>query len=124
MLQAVKLAEKLALFSDTWHPRIVGELNGQEVKVVKLQGEFVWHHHENEDELFLVLQGQMIMMLREAEEERQVIVNPGEFIIVPKGVEHKPVALEEVHVMLLEPASTLNTGNVQEERTHTTLERI
>lgn len=124
MLQVVNLAEKLALFSDTWHPRIVGELNGQEVKVVKLQGEFVWHHHENEDELFLVLQGQMIMMLREAGEERQVIVNPGEFIIVPKGIEHKPVAPEEVHVMLLEPASTLNTGNVQEERTHAVLEKI
>lgn len=124
MLQAVNLAEKLALFSDTWHPRIVGELNGQEVKVVKLQGEFVWHHHENEDELFLVLQGQMIMMLREAGAERQVIVNPGEFIIVPKRVEHKPVAPEEVHIMLLEPASTLNTGNIKEERTHEVLERI
>ena len=109
----VNLAQKLALFSEPWSPKIVGELNGQHVKVVKLQGPFVWHHHEAEDELFLVLHGQLRMELR----DRTVDVAPGEFIIIPRGVEHRPVADAEVHVLLFEPASTLNTGNVREERT-------
>jgi mannose-6-phosphate isomerase-like protein (cupin superfamily) len=124
-MNVVNLQEKLDSFSDYWSPKLVGELNGQHVRLVKLQGEFIWHHHEHEDELFLVLSGQLKMLYRDGtnglEGDRQVVVNPGEFVIVPKGVEHKPVADEEVHVMLLEPASTLNTGNVQNERTVATL---
>ncbi|MEL6246772.1 MAG: cupin domain-containing protein [Cyanobacteria bacterium J06648_16] len=104
----VNVAEKLALFSDHWSPKIVGELNGQQVKLVKLQGEFVWHHHDDVDELFWVLKGQMQMRFR----DRIEVVNPGEFIIVPRGVEHQPAADEEVHILLLEPSGTLNTGNV------------
>ncbi|MEL7504849.1 MAG: cupin domain-containing protein [Cyanobacteria bacterium J06554_6] len=107
-ISVVNVAEKLALFSDRWSPKIVGELNGQQVKLVKLQGEFVWHHHEDADELFWVLKGQMQMRFR----DRTETVKPGEFIIVPRGVEHQPAAEEEVHVLLLEPAGTLNTGNV------------
>ncbi|HBQ98538.1 MULTISPECIES: cupin domain-containing protein [unclassified Roseofilum] len=109
----INLTEKFEQFSDYWNPKIVGELNGQQVKLVKFQGEFVWHHHDNEDELFFVVKGQFTMMFR----DRQVVVKPGEFVIVPRGVEHKPVAAAEVHVMLFEPASTVNTGNVKNERT-------
>lgn len=109
----INLTEKFEQFSDYWNPKIVGELNGQQVKLVKFQGEFVWHHHDNEDELFFVVKGQFTMMFR----DRQVVVNPGEFVIVPRGIEHKPVAAAEVHVMLFEPASTVNTGNVKNERT-------
>jgi mannose-6-phosphate isomerase-like protein (cupin superfamily) len=116
----VNLAQKLALFSEHWSPKIVGELNGQHVKLVKLQGPFVWHHHETEDELFLVLHGQLRMELK----DRTVDVAPGEFIIIPRGVEHRPVADAEVHVLLFEPASTLNTGNVREERTAEHLQRL
>ena len=116
----VNLAQKLALFSEHWSPKVVGELNGQQVKLVKLQGPFVWHHHEAEDELFLVLHGHLRMELR----ERTVDVTPGEFIIIPRGVEHRPVAEEEVHVLLFEPATTLNTGNVREERTAEQLQRL
>lgn len=112
-MDKVNLSEKLALFSERWSPRIVGELNGQHIKLAKLQGEFVWHHHESEDELFLVLQGALAIHLR----DRVVRLNEGEFFIVPKGVEHKPVAEREAHVLLLEPASTVNTGNVRNERT-------
>jgi mannose-6-phosphate isomerase-like protein (cupin superfamily) len=110
---AVNLAEKFALFSEHWQPKVVGALNGQHVKLVKLLGEFVWHHHDDEDELFLVVRGLMRMEFR----GRSVTVGPGEFIIVPRGVEHRPVAEEEVHLLLFEPASTLNTGNVRNERT-------
>jgi mannose-6-phosphate isomerase-like protein (cupin superfamily) len=109
----VNLAEKFALFSEPWRPKVVGELNGQHVKVVKLLGEFVWHHHADEDELFLVVKGRLRMQFRGGD----VAVNPGEFIVVPRGVEHRPVADEEVHVVLFEPASTVNTGNVTNERT-------
>ncbi|MFP2932226.1 cupin domain-containing protein [Pyxidicoccus sp. 3LG] len=116
----VNLAQKLALFSEHWSPKVVGDLNGQQVKLVKLQGPFVWHHHEDEDELFLVLHGHLRMELR----DRTVDVTPGEFIIIPRGVEHRPVAEEEVHVLLFEPASTLNTGNVREERTADQLQRL
>lgn len=112
-MEKVNLAQKLSLFSEYWSPKIVGELNGQQVKLVKFKGEFVWHHHEHEDELFFVVQGQFKMLFR----DRTVTLNPGEFLVVPRGVEHKPVADEEVHVMLLEPASTLNTGNVTDEKT-------
>ena len=114
-MKKVNLAEKLAQFTEHWSPRIVGELNGQHVKLVKLEGAFVWHHHEHEDELVLVLEGHLEIHLRES----VVALDPGEFFIVPRGVEHKPVASGEVHVLLLEPASTLNTGNV---RNHLTVE--
>jgi mannose-6-phosphate isomerase-like protein (cupin superfamily) len=113
-MDKVNLAEKLASFTEQWQPRIVGELNGQHVKVVKLQGEFVWHQHESEDELFLVLRGAMTIQLR----DRDVSLQRGEFFIVPRGVEHRPVAEEEAEVLLFEPAGTLNTGNVQSDRTY------
>ena len=109
----VNLAEKLALIPDHWNPRIVGELNGQHVKLVKLEGPFVWHHHEHEDELFLVLAGELTIQFR----DRAVSLREGEFLIVPRGVEHRPVAESEAHVLLLEPASTINTGNVRNELT-------
>jgi mannose-6-phosphate isomerase-like protein (cupin superfamily) len=110
---AINLREKLSLFNSHWDPKIVGELNGQHVKLVKFQGEFVWHQHEHEDELFLVVKGHFIMEFR----DRQVPLTEGEFLIVPRGVEHRPVAQEEVHVLLFEPATTLNTGNVVTDRT-------
>jgi len=116
----VRLADKLAQFSEYWSPKIVGELNGQLVKVVKFHGPFVWHHHDQEDELFYVVRGQFRMEFR----DRNVSVEQGEFIIVPRGVEHRPVADEPVEVMLFEPATTLNTGNVRNERTRDTLDRI
>lgn len=112
-MQKVNLADVLASFSEPWQPRIVGELNGQHVKVVKLLGEFVWHHHDAEDELFLVLKGTLTMQLRDGD----VVLREGEFFIVPRGVEHRPVADEETHILLFEPAGTLNTGNVRNERT-------
>ena len=119
-MEKVNINEKLSLVPEPWHPHIIGELNGQEVKAVKLKGEFVWHHHDHEDELFLVIKGKLKMEFR----DKTVVINAGEFIIVPHGVEHKPVADEEVHVLLFEPASTLNTGNVENERTRKELKRI
>jgi mannose-6-phosphate isomerase-like protein (cupin superfamily) len=116
----VNIEEKLALFDEQWKPKVVGELNGQYVKLVKFNGEFVWHHHDEEDELFLVVKGRFRMEFR----ERSVWIEEGEFIIVPRGVEHRPVAEEEAHVLLFEPASTLNTGNVRDERTVAELDRI
>lgn len=112
-MEKVNLKQKLSQFSEYWSPRIVGELNGQEVRLVKLKGEFVWHHHANEDEMFLVIQGNLRLLLR----DREIQLGPGEFSIIPRGVEHCPVADEEVHVLLFEPATTLNTGNVRCERT-------
>ena len=119
-MEKVNLREKLALFSAHWQPKIVGELNGQLVKLVKFQGPFVWHKHEAEDEMFLVVAGRFRMEFR----ERDVWLEAGEFLIVPRGVEHRPVAEEEAQVMLFEPATTLNTGNVQDELTQPGLERI
>ena len=119
-MQKVNLAEKLALFNDHWHPRIVGELNGQHVKLAKILGEFIWHKHENEDELFLVVKGRFRMEFR----DRHVWLEDGDILIVPRGVEHRPVAEEEAHILMFEPASTLNTGNVQNERTVAYLDRI
>jgi mannose-6-phosphate isomerase-like protein (cupin superfamily) len=119
-MEKVNVAEKLALFNDYWNPRIVAELNGQQVKVVKLKGPFVWHEHTGEDEMFLVVQGRLRMEFR----DRAVELGAGEFIVVPRGVEHRPVAEAEVAVLLFEPASTLNTGNVRSERTVAELERI
>jgi len=119
-MQKVNLSDKLARFSAHWQPKIVGDLNGQHVKLVKFKGPFVWHSHADEDELFLVVRGRFRMELRDGDIE----LEQGEFLIVPRGVEHRPVADEEVEVMLFEPAGTLNTGNVRGERTHEQLERI
>jgi len=119
-VDVVNIAEKLRQFGEHWQPKIVGELNDSFVKLVKFQGEFVWHHHDAEDELFLIVKGSMRMRLR----DRDLIVRPGEFVIIPRGVEHMPVADEEAHVLLFEPKTTLNTGNVSNERTVPKLERI
>lgn len=119
-MDKVNLAEKLARFSEHWTPKVVGELNGQQVRLAKLLGPFVWHQHEAEDELFLVVKGRLRMELR----DKVVELAEGEFLIVPRGVEHRPVADEEVHVLLFEPASTLNTGNTREARTAEQLERL
>ena len=119
-MNKVNLLEKLSLFSDHWSPKVVGELNGQHVKLVKFQGEFVWHKHDGEDELFLVVNGRFRMDFR----DHQVWVEQGEFLIVPRGAEHRPVAEEEVHVLLFEPAATLNTGDLRNERTVDQLERL
>ena len=120
-MEVVNLADKFSRFKEYWSPKIVGEVNEMHIKLVKLQGEFVWHHHAQEDELFLVVDGRLRMRLRSGDRE----VGPGEFIVVPKGTEHCPVALTaEVHVLLLEPKTTLNTGNVTNERTVATLERL
>ena len=121
----VSLAEKFALFKEHYSPKIAAELNDSYVKLVKLQGEFVWHHHDNEDELFLVVKGRLFMGLRDSDgAEREVAIEPGEFIVIPHGVVHKPRADEETHIVLLEPKSTLNTGNVRSERTVEELQRI
>ncbi len=119
-MERINLAGKLDLIDEYWSPKIVGELNGQYVKLAKLRGEFIWHHHEDEDELFLVVKGRLIIKLR----DQDVALEEGEFFIVPRGIEHKPVAEEEVHVLLLEPKSTLNTGNVRDERTKEEIEEI
>ena len=110
-MQKVNLAEKFALISEHWRPKVVGELNGQEVKLVKFQGEFPWHHHENEDEMFLAMKGSFRIEFR----DKTIELTPGEFVIVPKGVEHRPVAETEVEVLLFEPKNVLNTGNIQDE---------
>src|SRR5512145_2034066 len=120
MIEKVNLAQKLDLIDEYWSPRIAGELNDSYVKLVKFRGEFVWHHHEDEDELFLVVKGHLTIQLR----DRNVELDPGEFVIIPRGVEHLPVTEEEAHVVLLEPKSTLNTGNVQSERTVDKLKRV
>jgi mannose-6-phosphate isomerase-like protein (cupin superfamily) len=119
-MEKVNITEKFRLFEDFWNPKIIGELNGQYVKVVKIKGEFVWHHHDFEDELFWIIKGRMRMLLK----DREVVLEPGEFFIVPRGVEHKPVADEEVYLLLFEPKSTLNTGDQKNERTVEELEWI
>ena len=119
-MNTVNLKEKFSRFSDYCNPRIVGEVNDCQVKVVKLKGEFIWHHHENEDEMFLIAKGTLRMKFR----EHEAVVKEGEFVIVPRGVEHCPVADEEVHIVLIEPKSTLNTGNITNERTVAQLEQI
>ena len=112
-MEKVNLTQKLGLFDEYWSPKIVGKLNGQVIKIAKLKGEFLWHHHEVEDELFMVVRGRMVIKLR----DQDVPLEQGEFFVVPRGVEHKPVAEEEAHVLMFEPESTLNTGNVEGERT-------
>jgi mannose-6-phosphate isomerase-like protein (cupin superfamily) len=119
-METVNLSEKFSRFSDYCNPRVIGEVNDCHVKAVKLKGEFLWHHHDREDELFLVVKGTLRMKFR----DREAVVREGEFVVVPKGVEHCPVADEEVHVVLIEPKSTLNTGNITNERTVAQLERI
>lgn len=119
-IEKVNLAEKFGLFEEHWSPKIAGEVNDAYVKLVKLAGEFVWHHHEAEDEMFLVVKGSMTMRLR----DRDVEVGAGEFIVIPRGVEHMPVAAQEAHVLLFEPKTVLNTGNVRDERTRPELERV
>lgn len=119
-MEKVNIAQKLGLFSDHWSPKIVGELNGQQVKLAKFKGEFVWHKHELEDELFFVIKGSFKMEFR----DRAILVNENEFLIVPKGVEHRPVAEEEVSVMLFEPATTLNTGDADSELRKPELDRL
>jgi mannose-6-phosphate isomerase-like protein (cupin superfamily) len=120
MMNKVNVDQKLSLFSETWAPKIVGELNGQMVKLVKFEGPFVWHKHDLEDEMFYVIHGSFDMEFR----DRTVHLQENEFLIVPRGVEHRPVAEKEVSVMLFEPGSTLNTGDVVSERTRQVLERI
>jgi mannose-6-phosphate isomerase-like protein (cupin superfamily) len=117
-MEKINLEQKLSLFTDHWNPRIVGELNGQHVKLVKLKSEFVWHKHDHEDELFFVIKGSFKMEFR----DKSMVVNENEFLIVPKGVEHRPIAEEEVSIMLFEPASTLNTGDAKNELTKTVLD--
>ena len=119
-MEKVNLEEKLRAFDETWSPRIVGELNGQQVKLAKLEGEFIWHRHDSEDELFLVVRGKLRIRLR----DRDIQLEPGEFFIVPRGVEHQPIAEPTAEVLLFEPASTLNTGNLRNKRTVEKLERI
>ena len=119
-MEKVNLQNKFSLFNEHWSPKIVGELNGQEVKLVKFEGEFVWHKHEEEDELFFVVKGSFTMELR----DKNIVLNEGEFLVVPKGVEHRPVAEKEVWVMLFEPATTMNTGNVIDEKTKSELQKI
>lgn len=118
--QKINIIQKLSQFTDYWNPRIAGELNGQHIKLVKFKGEFVWHKHDNEDEMFLVIKGSFIMELREG----PININEGEFIIIPRGMEHRPVATDEVHVMLFEPVSTINTGNEKNKFTRDKLEMI
>jgi mannose-6-phosphate isomerase-like protein (cupin superfamily) len=119
-METINLKEKFSRFSDYTNPRVIGEINDVQVKAVKLKGEFIWHHHDVEDELFLVVKGTLRMKFR----DHEAIVREGEFVIVPKGVEHCPAADEEVHIVLIEPKSTLNTGNIINERTVAQLERI
>jgi mannose-6-phosphate isomerase-like protein (cupin superfamily) len=119
-MNAVNLVEKFSQVTDYWSPKIIGELNGQVVKIAKIKGEFIWHHHENEDEFFFVVKGQMTVKMR----DQDVVLKPGEFLIVPKGVEHKPVAEQETFILMFEPLGTLNTGNVQDAHKIEEIERI
>jgi mannose-6-phosphate isomerase-like protein (cupin superfamily) len=112
-MDKVNLVQKFSLFQEYWSPKITGELNDSSIKLVKLKGEFVWHHHDTEDELFLVIKGRLLIKLR----DRDIFLEEGEFVIIPRGVEHLPIAEEEAHVLLLEPKTTLNTGNVRDEKT-------
>ena len=121
MIQKVNLADKFASFSDRWSPKVIGEVGDAAVKLAKLEGTFEWHHHELEDELFLVVKGQLVIKLRDQDD---ITLNEGECVIIPRGVEHLPVADKEAHVLLFEPSTTLNTGNIESERTLRELERL
>ena len=119
-MERIRLTDKLDHIREYWEPKIVAELNGQHVKLAKIAGEFIWHSHEQEDELFLVLRGRMTVEFR----GRKIVLEPGDVLVVPRGVEHRPVAEEETHILMFEPAGTLNTGNVRDERTRERLERL
>jgi mannose-6-phosphate isomerase-like protein (cupin superfamily) len=119
-MEKVNLSQKFSLFQDYWSPKIAGQVNDSHVKLVKLKGEFIWHHHDAEDELFLVVKGRLLIRLR----DRDIHLEEGEFVVIPRGVEHLPIAEEEAHILLLEPKSTLNTGNVRNARTVATLDRV
>ena len=119
-MNKINLVEKFGLFNEYWSPKIVGELNGSYIKLAKLKGEFDWHHHENEEEMFLVVKGELIIKFR----DEDIAINAGEFIVIPRGVEYLPVAPEEVHVMLIEPKETLNTGNIINEKTKQVIDWI
>ena len=119
-MEIVNLKDKFEFIEDYWSPRILGELNNQAIKIAKLKGEFIWHHHENEDEMFFVVQGELIIKLR----DRDILLRENEFFIIPRGVEHKPVAEKEALVMMFEPISTVNTGNVVSEKTIKKVEKI
>ena len=119
-MDKINLNQKLSLFHEHWSPKIVGEMNDSYIKLAKLQGEFDWHHHDNEDELFFVIKGQLTIKFR----DKDLVLSAGELVVIPKGVDHLPIAAEEVHVMLIEPKGTLNTGNVVTEKTKQVLERI
>jgi len=121
VIETIRLEEKFAQFDDHWNPRIIGALNGQHVKIARIKAEFVWHHHDNEDELFMVIAGELVIKVKD---QADLLIRPGELAIIPRGVEHCPVAAEECQILLFEPAGTLNTGNVENERTHSTLESI
>ena len=121
MIEKVNLAEKFSHINDLWNPKIAGEVQGMHIKLAKVKGEFIWHHHENEDEMFFVVKGRLLLKFR----DRDVWLDEGEFLIVPRGVEHMPVAEEEVHLMMIEPGGTLNTGNVSDsDKTKAELDRI
>ena len=119
-MQSVNLKEKFDLIDEYWSPRLLGELNGQAVKIAKLKGEFIWHHHENEDEMFFVVEGELTIKLR----DEDIVLKKNEFFIIPRGVEHKPVAKDEVLVMMFEPLSTINTGNVESDITIKEIEKL
>lgn len=123
-IRVVNFEEKFSTFNEYWSPRISGELNDNYVKLAKLSGEFVWHHHEHEDEMFLVVRGTLRMRIRESGVERELTIRPGEYVIIPRGIEHLPIADAEVHVVLVEPKSTLNTGNLRNERTREELPTV
>lgn len=126
-MNKINLASKLALFTDHWNPRIIGDLNENHIKLAKLQGDFIWHQHEMEDELFVVLKGRLMIDFRVEGDVlgvRTVEINPGEIIVVPKGIEHRPHAEEEVHIMLIEPKTVINTGALENELTRKELQRI
>jgi mannose-6-phosphate isomerase-like protein (cupin superfamily) len=126
-MDKINLAQKLSLINEHWKPHVIGELNGQQVKLVKFEGPFTWHHHDNEDELFLVVKGRFRMEYRDGDEttpELSMWLEPGELVIIPRGMKHRPVADEEAHVLLFEPATTLNTGNVENELTVHNLARL
>jgi mannose-6-phosphate isomerase-like protein (cupin superfamily) len=124
MLTKVNLGAKFSLFTEHWTPKIIGEVNDLHVKIAKIQGEFPWHHHENEDELFYVVKGALRLKVREHGRENEFLLMPGEFLVVPRGTEHQPSAEEETHILMLEPKTTLNTGNLVNERTVSDLERL
>jgi len=123
-VKVVNLAEKFGAFSEYFAPKIAGDLNDSHIKLGKVKGDFIWHHHENEDELFLVVKGVLRMKIREEGRERELQIRPGELIVIPKGMEHLPSADEETHIMMIEPKTTLNTGNVRNERTKEKLDRV